>query len=66
MPDATTLRIAVMGASHHRLSWFDALMWAYAEQAEVPTLYSEDFTHGARYGTVQVIDPFRDEPVSGS
>ena len=43
----------------HALSWWDALVVAAAETADCATLYSEDLTHGATYGRVQVINPFR-------
>jgi predicted nucleic acid-binding protein len=43
----------------YALSWWDALVVAAAEMADCATLYSEDLTHGAAYGRVQVINPFR-------
>jgi len=43
-----------------QLRWFDAHMWAYAERFGLPELISEDFQHDPLYGTVRVVDPFRE------
>jgi predicted nucleic acid-binding protein len=58
-PDPAVLRLALMGAAHHGLPWFDAQVWACAEAHGIPTLLSEDFAHGRLYGTVRAVDPFR-------
>lgn len=58
-PDAALVRLALRGRLSYRLSWFDAHMWAYAEQFGLDTLISEDFQHDRQYGTVRVVDPFR-------
>jgi len=42
----------------YQLSWFDALMWAHAEEAGIPELLSEDFQHDRMYGDVRVVNPF--------
>lgn len=57
-PDGALVRTALRGATAYQLSWFDAHMWAYAEQNGISTIYSEDFEHERIYGTVQVINPF--------
>ena len=44
------------------ISYWDALILAAAERAGCRSLLSEDFQHGRKYGSVQVIDPFRTEP----
>lgn len=59
-PTDDVVRLALRGAAAYRLSWFDAHMWAYAEHHGLATLYSEDFQHDRLYGTVRVVDPFRD------
>jgi predicted nucleic acid-binding protein len=41
------------------MSWFDAHLWAYADERGIDTLWSEDFEHGRIYGRVKVLDPFR-------
>jgi len=58
-PNEHIVRTALRGAAAYQLSWFDAHMWAFAEHYGLDPLYSEDFQHGRRYGTVTVIDPFR-------
>jgi len=43
----------------HGLSFWDALIVQAAQDAGVPVLYSEDLSHGHRYGPVTVENPFR-------
>lgn len=57
-PSDSVLRLALRGAAAYQLSWFDAHLWAYAEHYGLEVLYSEDFQHERRYGTVQVLNPF--------
>lgn len=57
-PTESTLRIALRGAALYGLSWFDACMWAYADERGLDTLWSEDFQDGRLYGRVKVVDPF--------
>jgi predicted nucleic acid-binding protein len=57
-PNEALLRSALRGAAAYQLSWFDAHLWAYADYYGLPELYSEDFEHDRRYGTVQAINPF--------
>lgn len=59
-PDELMVRTALRGMATYRLSWFDAQVWAYAERYGMAEILSEDFTHGRRYGTVQVRNPFLD------
>jgi len=40
------------------LSFWDALILATANWADVPILYSEDLNHGQLYGGVRVLNPF--------
>lgn len=57
-PTENTLRIALRGAALYKLSWFDALIWAYADEKGLDTLWSEDFQPGRLYGRVKVQNPF--------
>ena len=57
-PNDALVRAAIRGAAAYGLSWFDAHMWAYADQYGLDTLYSEDFEHRRVYGTVRVVNPF--------
>ena len=58
-PNEALLRTALRGAAAYDLSWFDAQLWAYAEQFGLQEILSEDFEHGRLYGSVRVVDPFR-------
>jgi predicted nucleic acid-binding protein len=64
-PTERTLRTALRGAALYGFSWFDAHLWAYAEDCGCDTLWSEDFTHGRIYGRVRITDPFRDQISEG-
>lgn len=57
-PTDEVLRTAVQGASLHRLSWFDAHLWAFAETYGLDELLSEDFQDGRLYGSVRARNPF--------
>ncbi|HUO85004.1 MAG TPA: PIN domain-containing protein [Thermoanaerobaculia bacterium] len=57
-PNAETIRLGLRGAATYQLSWFDALIWAIAEQHAIELLISEDFEHGRRYGGVTAMNPF--------
>jgi predicted nucleic acid-binding protein len=57
-PDAEVLRQATRGAALYQLPWLDAVIWAHAERWGCEVLYSEDFQHGRRYGSVKVVNPF--------
>ena len=58
-PTENTLRTALRGAALYKLSWFDAHLWAYADERGLDPLWSEDFEDGRLYGRVRVLDPFR-------
>jgi predicted nucleic acid-binding protein len=57
-PDAETVPTASSLAAVHGLSWYDALLLAYAERRGLATLWSEDFEDGRRYGRVRTANPF--------
>jgi predicted nucleic acid-binding protein len=57
-PSEAVVRTALRGAVAYQLSWYDAHMWAYAEEYGLTELYSEDFEHDRLYGTVRVMNPF--------
>jgi len=62
-PTENTVRTALRGAALYKLSWFDAHLWAYADERGLDTLWSEDFEDGRLYGRVKVQNPFRGEGV---
>ena len=45
--------------SRYKISFWDALVLHAAETAGAATLYSEDLSHRQRYGSVQVLNPFK-------
>jgi predicted nucleic acid-binding protein len=57
-PNESLVRLALRGAAAYGLAWFDAHLWAYADHYGLAELWSEDFQHGRRYGTVRVVNPF--------
>lgn len=52
---------AVVLARERRLSVYDALIVAAAQDAGCQVLFSEDLQHGQKYGTLTVENPFRRE-----
>ncbi|MCP4406992.1 MAG: PIN domain-containing protein [Gammaproteobacteria bacterium] len=58
LPKATTLNIAINAVDNHRLSFWDAMLWAAAKQAGVTILMSEDFQHGRELEGVHFYNPF--------
>lgn len=42
-----------------RLPWYDSLAIAAAIEAECDVLYSEDLQHSRRFGSLQILNPFR-------
>ena len=56
--DATHIRNAMDLEGRYQISFWDALILAAAESADVEVLYSEDLNDGQRYGGVLVRNPF--------
>ena len=50
---------AMILARDHQFAFFDALIVAAAISAGCETLYSEDMHHGAGFGGLTIINPFR-------
>lgn len=48
---------AARGARQHRLSYYDAQIWATARLNQVPTIFTEDFQSGRRLEGVQFLNP---------
>ena len=57
-PTAGLCRRPIRGWATYQLGWFDAHLWAYAEEYGLDELVSEDFQHDRLYGTVRAINPF--------
>jgi len=49
---------AMRGVREYRMSYYDAQIWATAKLNQVPTIFTEDFTHGRVVETVRFINPF--------
>lgn len=56
--DSGLVKIGAELSSRHRISYWDGAILAAAESLGAPVLYSEDFGHRRRYGSVQVVNPF--------
>jgi predicted nucleic acid-binding protein len=65
-PTENTVSTALRGAALYKLSWFDAHLWAYADERGLDTLWSEAFEDGRLYGRVRVQNPFRETSVHES
>lgn len=59
--DPTSLTEAMELSVEHKLSFWDAMLWAAALRAECAFLLSEDMQHGYQLRGIQVTDPFRPE-----
>ena len=49
---------AIDAERRHRLSFWDALIIVAAQASGAGTILSEDFNHGQKYGSVEVVNPF--------
>ena len=59
--DAYLVKTGVEISTRYQISYWDGAIIAAAETAGAVTLYSEDLSHGQKYGTETVINPFLDE-----
>lgn len=57
--ETSLTQLALRGAALYQMSWFDSLIWAYADEGGLDPLWSEDFEDGRLYGRVRVQNPFR-------
>ena len=56
--DPGALAGAMDAVEEHRLSFWDAMLWATVRQSGCSVLLSEDMQDGRRLGGVEIIDPF--------
>ncbi len=56
--DHQLVRIAIEQSERFKISYWDAAILVAAEALGTDTVYSEDLSHGQRYGCVRVINPF--------
>jgi predicted nucleic acid-binding protein len=58
---AQTVQAAMVLAQRHQLSWWDALVLEAAIRAKAEVIYTEDFSHGQRFGSLTIINPLAAE-----
>lgn len=58
LPNVDVLTTALQLSALYSLSHYDSLLIAACIEAGVDTLYSEDLSHNAVYGSVRVVNPF--------
>lgn len=56
--DMALVGAAIEKSIRHQLSIWDAMVVEAATRAEARTLYSEDLSHGQRFGSLTVVNPF--------
>lgn len=59
--DSTTLIDAIDAVGEHRLSFWDAMIWAVARRAGCSAMLSEDMQDGRSLGGVAFINPFAED-----
>ncbi len=59
--DDVTLVDAMDAVEEHRLSFWDAMLWAAARRARCSAILTEDLQDGRRLGGVEFLNPFRTE-----
>lgn len=56
--DVTLVNGAIEKSIRHQLSIWDAMVIEAALRANAQTIYSEDLSHGQRFGSLIVVNPF--------
>ena len=56
--DVVLVNAAIEKSIAHRLSIWDAMVIEAALRADAQTLYTEDLSHGQRFGKLAVVNPF--------
>jgi predicted nucleic acid-binding protein len=57
--DYEVVRAGLFNARRYQISYWDGAIIAAAERLGAPILHTEDLKHEQKYGSVQVINPFR-------
>jgi predicted nucleic acid-binding protein len=58
--DTALVRIGIDLSQRFRISYWAGAGLGAAEALDAKTLYTEDLSHGQLYGSVRVVDPFRE------
>ena len=56
--DGTSILEAMDVEGRHKISFWDALIIVAAQKGEADVILSEDFSHGQKFGSVRVKNPF--------
>lgn len=59
--DGTSILEAMDAERRYKISFWDALIIIAAQRSEADVILSEDFSHGQKYGSVRVLNPFEGE-----
>ena len=58
--DASLVRAGMFLSQRYGISYWDGAIIAATERLGADTLFTEDLNHGQTYGSVRVVDPFRE------
>ncbi len=58
--DSSLVKVGAEISRRYRISYWDGAIIAAAEALGAPTLFTEDLNHDQTYGSVRVVNPFRD------
>jgi len=58
--DSGLVTLGIAASERFQISYWDGAIVAAAEVLGASILYTEDLSHGQRYGSVTVVNPFRD------
>jgi len=56
--DGAAMLVAIDLEKRYQLSFWDSLIVAAAQKGGASVIYSEDFNHGQKFGSVEVLNPF--------
>lgn len=59
-----TLSHAIDGVQSHQMAFWDAVLWATAQEAGVTVLLTEDFQDQAVFEGIRFVNPFKHEDLS--
>jgi len=57
--DAALISSAMFVRERFKIQFWDAALIAASQRLALPILYTEDLSHGQKYGSVTVINPFK-------
>ena len=59
--DKSSILDAIALEERYQISFWDALILQAAQAANAEVLYSEDLSHGQRYGSVELVNPLKQD-----